>query len=223
MYWPAQSDHRRYCWCLRHSLAAVARHGVPVPYIFVCYIPYRLNTGRITGTKDVLFSSRLLLYTVSVSRGIIKYFVFYCRICNSVMITERKFTRKEYYVAFMNERSFGVSPFLKTTSSICAVPHGTVLVNFNLLLRSDTDPYPGSGAFLTPRSGMGKKSRSGSGWDGWEIKIRIRGLDPGGRTSRIIFRELRNNFFGFQILNCLMRMRESFWPWIRDGKFSDPG
>ena len=31
------------------------------------------------------------------------------RICNSVMITERKFTRKEYYIAFMNERSFGVS------------------------------------------------------------------------------------------------------------------
>merc|ERR1719342_1336511 len=29
------------------------------------------------------------------------------RICNSVMITERKFTRKEYYLAFMNERSFG--------------------------------------------------------------------------------------------------------------------
>merc|ERR1712226_1130764 len=28
------------------------------------------------------------------------------RICNSVMITERKYTRKEYYVAFMNERSF---------------------------------------------------------------------------------------------------------------------
>ncbi|XP_023349056.1 succinate--CoA ligase [ADP-forming] subunit beta, mitochondrial isoform X3 [Eurytemora carolleeae] len=29
------------------------------------------------------------------------------RICNSVMITERKFTRKEYYIAFMNERTFG--------------------------------------------------------------------------------------------------------------------
>jgi len=29
------------------------------------------------------------------------------RICNSVMITERKFTRKEYYLAFTNERSFG--------------------------------------------------------------------------------------------------------------------
>merc|ERR1711981_1460941 len=28
------------------------------------------------------------------------------RICNSVMITERKYTRKEYYVAFMNERAF---------------------------------------------------------------------------------------------------------------------
>ena len=36
------------------------------------------------------------------------------RICNSVMVTERKYTRKEYYLAFMNERAFGVSvlPFL---------------------------------------------------------------------------------------------------------------
>ncbi len=67
------------------------------------------------------------------------------------MITERKFTRKEYYVAFMNERSFGVSPFLKTTSSLCAVPHGTVLVNFKLLLRSVAEPYPGSGDFFDPR------------------------------------------------------------------------
>ena len=30
------------------------------------------------------------------------------RICNSVMITERKYTRKEYYLAFMNERAFAV-------------------------------------------------------------------------------------------------------------------
>ena len=28
------------------------------------------------------------------------------RICNSVMITEKKYTRKEYYVAIMNERAF---------------------------------------------------------------------------------------------------------------------
>merc|ERR1712119_5494 len=28
------------------------------------------------------------------------------RICNSVTITERKYTRKEYYIAFMNERAF---------------------------------------------------------------------------------------------------------------------
>merc|ERR1712062_438608 len=28
------------------------------------------------------------------------------RICNSVMITERKYTRKEYYIAFINERAF---------------------------------------------------------------------------------------------------------------------
>jgi len=27
------------------------------------------------------------------------------RICNSVMVTERKYTRKEFYIAFMNERS----------------------------------------------------------------------------------------------------------------------
>merc|ERR1711963_1150085 len=30
------------------------------------------------------------------------------RICNSVMVTERKYTRKEYYVAIMNERAFNV-------------------------------------------------------------------------------------------------------------------
>jgi len=28
------------------------------------------------------------------------------RICNTVMVTERKYTRKEFYIAFMNERSF---------------------------------------------------------------------------------------------------------------------
>merc|ERR1712165_135201 len=28
------------------------------------------------------------------------------RICNSVMVTERKYTRKEYYIAFMNERAY---------------------------------------------------------------------------------------------------------------------
>ena len=30
------------------------------------------------------------------------------RICNSVMVTERKYTRKEYYLAFMNDRKFNV-------------------------------------------------------------------------------------------------------------------
>ena len=30
------------------------------------------------------------------------------RICNSVMITERKYTRKEYYLAFSHERAFKV-------------------------------------------------------------------------------------------------------------------
>lgn len=31
------------------------------------------------------------------------------RICNSVMVTERKFPRKEYYFAIMMERAFSVS------------------------------------------------------------------------------------------------------------------
>lgn len=30
------------------------------------------------------------------------------RICNSVMVTERKFPRKEYYFAVMMERAFAV-------------------------------------------------------------------------------------------------------------------
>lgn len=31
------------------------------------------------------------------------------RICNAVMVTERKFPRKEYYFAIMMERAFAVS------------------------------------------------------------------------------------------------------------------
>merc|ERR1711981_406002 len=37
------------------------------------------------------------------------------RICNSVMITERKYTRKEYYVAFMNERAFNGPVLIAST------------------------------------------------------------------------------------------------------------
>jgi len=31
------------------------------------------------------------------------------RICNAVMVTQRMFPRKEYYLAVMMERAFGVS------------------------------------------------------------------------------------------------------------------
>ncbi len=48
---------------------------------------------------------------------------------------------------------------------------------------SVADPYPGSGAFLTPGSGMDRKSASGSG---------IRDEQP-----ESYFLELRNHFFGF--------------------------
>jgi hypothetical protein len=77
---------------------------------------------------------------------------------------------------------------------------------------------PGSGAFLTLGSGMGKKSKSGSG-------IRIREGHPGS-----YFRELRTKFFGLlRYLNSLMRMDAGagifFYPGsgIRDGQNSDPG
>ena len=45
------------------------------------------------------------------------------RICNSVLVTERKYTRKEYYVAFTNERSFGVSTLLKRYNSLSDTYH----------------------------------------------------------------------------------------------------
>jgi hypothetical protein len=62
---------------------------------------------------------------------------------------------------------------------------------------SVSNPYPGSGAFLTPGSGMGKKSGSGSG---------IRDKQPGS-----YFLELRNPFFGLKYLNSLMRIRDPGW------------
>ncbi len=52
---------------------------------------------------------------------------------------------------------------------------------------SVADPDPGSVAFLTPGSGMGRKSASGSG---------IRDEQPGS-----YFLELRNHFFGLKYLN----------------------
>jgi hypothetical protein len=72
---------------------------------------------------------------------------------------------------------------------------------------SVADLDPGSGAFLTPGSGMGK------------IRIRIRDEQPGS-----YFRELRN-FFGLKYLNFLIRQPGSGKGniRIRDGKNSDPG
>ncbi len=46
--------------------------------------------------------------------------------------------------------------------------------------------------------------------DGWKIKIRIRDKHFGS-----YFQELWNNFLGLNSL-IRMRIRESFWPWIRD-------
>ncbi len=54
--------------------------------------------------------------------------------------------------------------------------------NLSSVFGSVADPDPGSGAFLTPVSGMGRKSASGSG---------IRDEQPGS-----YFLDLRNHFFG---------------------------
>jgi hypothetical protein len=59
----------------------------------------------------------------------------------------------------------------------------------------------GSGAFLTPGSGIRDREK---------IRIRIRDEQPGS-----YFLELRNHFLGLKYFNSLMR--------IRDGKNSDPG
>jgi hypothetical protein len=60
--------------------------------------------------------------------------------------------------------------------------------------------YPGSGAFLTPGSGI---------QEGKKVRIRIRDELPGSN-----FLEL-NHFFGLKYLNSLIR--------IRDGQNLDPG
>ncbi len=71
------------------------------------------------------------------------------------------------------------------------------------LLSSVSDPDPGYGAFLTPGSGMGKKSGSGSG-----IQIRDEKL-------RFYFLVLRKHFLGLKYLNSLMRIRDPGWKKFR--------
>ncbi len=67
---------------------------------------------------------------------------------------------------------------------------------------SVVDPDPGSGAFLTPGSGMGKKSRSGSGMN----------IHYNSET-----------FFWLKILTFLMRIWNLFDPGSGREKNSDPG
>jgi hypothetical protein len=68
---------------------------------------------------------------------------------------------------------------------------------------SVADPDPGSSAFLTPGSGMGKQSVSGSG---------IRNEQPGS-----YFVKLRNHFLGLNYLNSLIRIRDPDPRWKKFG------
>ncbi len=74
-------------------------------------------------------------------------------------------------------------------------------IYFFYVCGSVADPYPGFGAFLTPGSGMGKKSGSGSGMN----------------NPDHISESLRNNFLGLKYLNSLMRIQDPEW------KNLDPG
>ncbi len=71
--------------------------------------------------------------------------------------------------------------------------HPLYLLQLNSVQFSVADPDPGSGAFLTPRSG----SR-----DGWKIRIRIRDEPPGSGT--------------IQCCGSGSGIRCLFDPWIRD-------
>ncbi len=81
---------------------------------------------------------------------------------------------------------------------------------------SVADPDPGSGAFLTPVSRMGKTSKSRSG-----IRIQDEHL-------KSYFWEFSNNFLGLKYLIFYADPDPGagilkFWPWIRDGQNLDPG
>jgi hypothetical protein len=67
------------------------------------------------------------------------------------------------------------------------------------------DPDPGSGAFLTPGSGIreDRKSASGAG---------IRDEQPGS-----YFPELKNHFLGLKYLNSLTRIRDPGWRQLGSG------
>ncbi len=77
------------------------------------------------------------------------------------------------------------------------------------MLISVADPDPGSGAFLTPGSGMGRKSASGSG---------IRDEQPGS-----YFLELRKHFFGFFGVKILKFFDEDQGSGIETVRIRDPG
>jgi hypothetical protein len=87
---------------------------------------------------------------------------------------------------------------------VSRIPGPVHCESVKVVLSSVADPDPGSGAFLTPGSGMGKKSG-----------IRIRDEQPGS-----YFLELRNHFMGLKIFN--LKYFNSFMR-IRNGKNSDPG
>lgn len=48
------------------------------------------------------------------------------RICNAVMVTERKFPRKEFYFAVMMERAFSVSNYLRFSQSCTQITINSV-------------------------------------------------------------------------------------------------
>ncbi len=134
---------------------------------------------------------------------------------NHLSVVHLYFYHVSHIVLRQRDRINGSTPFLAVL--LYNVRSWIVCVTKRSIL-SVSVADPGSGAFLTPGSGMGRKSASGSG---------IRDEQPGS-----YFLELRNHFhfFGFlglKYLNFLMRIRDPGWrqfvSGIRDGKKSNPG
>jgi hypothetical protein len=110
---------------------------------------------------------------------------------------------------------FPNADFIPLTIWICAIVtkcfkanYGCICIqNYYSITVSVADP--GSGAFLTPGSGMGERSGSG-----------IQDENPGS-----YFWVLRNHFFGLKFLNSLRRIWDPGWKKLGSGmeKKSDPG
>ncbi len=83
----------------------------------------------------------------------------------------------------------------------------SVFLNIEFFIWMTSVADPGSDAFLTPRSGMGKKSRSGSGMN---IPDHISDKDPGSATLNTMFLFIAESVWRWQTEVALCQTPHSF-------------